>query len=408
MNTEKDRGNGRATIKALAGARALPPLIIVLYHFSEGHHYSGLLWFDRIVTRGYLWVEFFFVLSGFILTHVYGPRVRELLTWRGYGAFLRARLIRLYPLHLFMLLLILAMVVALRQMAAGNAYISIFDLTYHQDVSVKGFILSLLLVHDWHTMDRLTWNSPSWFVSAEFALCLMFPALLWFAARGRIWRGAVLIAAGLAGLCTLLAILGRGLDTTYDWGVLRGLSEFAIGAGLAVLFGAAAHWRIPAWIHSAVQLLLLAALAYSVTRTGWSHTFNDIYTVLPMMALVLALAFDKGMLAALFQTRPFQLAGDWSYAVYLGQTVWLLLIRFFMQRVYPPDDTPVLGTTFGHLNWWLEPLLLVLVCLAWGGLLSAWVEKPAARALRARLIKKRPLARQTARAEETPEQKASP
>jgi hypothetical protein len=40
----KDKGG---TIGALAGARALPPLMIVLYHFSEGHHYTGVLWFDR-------------------------------------------------------------------------------------------------------------------------------------------------------------------------------------------------------------------------------------------------------------------------------------------------------------------------------------------------------------------------
>lgn len=390
MSTEKDRGGGRATIKALAGARALPPLIIVLYHFSEGHHYSGMLWFDRIVTRGYLWVEFFFVLSGFILTYAYRARAHELLSWRGYGAFLRARLIRLYPLHLFMLLLILAMVVVMRQMAAAGGYVSIFDLPYHQDVSVKGFILSLLLIHDWHTMDRLTWNGLSWFVSAEFALCLIFPALLWLAARGRGWRGAVpvaagLIAAGLAGLYALLVTLGHGLDMTYDWGVLRGFSEFLVGAGLAVLFGAVAHRHIPAWVHSAAQLLLLAVLAYSVALTGWSHSFNDIYTVLPIMALVFVLAFDKGVLAALFKTRPFQIVGEWSYAIYLGQTAWLLIIRFFAHRVYPPDDTPILGTTFGSLSWWLEPLLLVLVCLAWGGVLAHWIEKPAARALRARL-----------------------
>ena len=40
---------------------------------------------------------------------------------------------------------------------------------------MKGFFLSLFLVHAWNTMNRLTWNGVSWFVSVEFALCLMFP-----------------------------------------------------------------------------------------------------------------------------------------------------------------------------------------------------------------------------------------
>src|ERR1700760_4703723 len=99
------------TIQALAGARGLPPLMVILYHFSEGHHYSGIGWLDLIARRGYLWVEFFFVLSGFILTYAYGRRLKELWTVGGYGAFLRARLIRLYPLHLFMLAVIGAMIV---------------------------------------------------------------------------------------------------------------------------------------------------------------------------------------------------------------------------------------------------------------------------------------------------------
>ena len=66
-------------IKALAGARAIPPLILVLYHYCEGHHYRNFKPFDLLVGHGYLWVEFFFALSGFILTYVYGARVREFL-----------------------------------------------------------------------------------------------------------------------------------------------------------------------------------------------------------------------------------------------------------------------------------------------------------------------------------------
>ena len=46
------------------------------------------------------------------------------------------------------------------------------------------------------------------------------------------------------------------------------------------------------------------------------------------MALVIALAFDRGLLARLLQMRLPQVLGEWSYAIYLGQTAWLLGIRF--------------------------------------------------------------------------------
>ncbi len=378
--TAKPASSGK--IAALAGARAFPPLMVVMFHFSEGHHYSGFRPLDMLATRGYLWVEFFFVLSGFILTYAYWPKMKELFTRGGYLAFLRARLIRLYPLHLFMLLQILLIVVVLRALAAQGGYTSIFDLKYHQDVSVKGFWLSVLLVHAWNSMGSLTWNGVSWFVSVEFALCLLFPALLWLA-EGRLWRGFTLIAAGLAGLLALLFTSRHGLDITFHNGVLRGLSDFSVGMGLAVLFRhVKARDRLPDWVHSLLQLLLLSLLATVVMNTGWSHTRMDIFTVLPLMALVFALAFDRGIVARALQTRLPQMLGEWSYAVYLGQTAWLLAIRFFEQRLYPPPDAIILGTRFSDLIWWLEPLGLVIICVLWGGFLAKFIELPAAARLR--------------------------
>jgi peptidoglycan/LPS O-acetylase OafA/YrhL len=378
--TGKSASSGK--IAALAGARAFPPLMVVMFHFSEGHHYSGWRPLDFLATRGYLWVEFFFVLSGFILTHAYWPRLKDLLRSAGYLTFLRARLIRLYPLHLFMLLLILAIVLGLRALAAQGGYLSIFDLKYHQDVSVKGFWFSLFLVHAWNSMPSLTWNGASWFVSVEFALCLLFPPLLWLA-EGRLWRGFALIAAGMAGLLALLFTSKHGLDITFHNGVLRGLSDFTIGVGMAVLFRRVKpRDRMPEWVHSLLQIVLLSLLAYVVMNTGWSHTSMDIFTVLPLMMLIFALAFDRGILARALQTRLPQRMGEWSYAIYLGQTAWLLAIRFFEQRLYPPPDAIVLGTRFADLIWWLEPLGLVIICVLWGGLLAECIELPVAARLR--------------------------
>jgi peptidoglycan/LPS O-acetylase OafA/YrhL len=369
-------------IMALAGARAFPPLMVVLFHFSEGHHYSGVPWIDLAAARGYLWVEFFFVLSGFILTHVYQARRKELFTGSGYRGFLRARLIRLYPLHLFMLLALLALVLAARGLAAWGGYRSIYDIAYHPEISTKGFFLSLLLVHAWNTMNTLTWNGASWFISVEFALCLLFPLFLRLA-EGGIGRGMLLIAAGLAGVVALDLTSGHGMDITFHNGVLRGISEFAVGAGLAILFrhaGAIARW--PATAHSLIQVGLLGWLFWAIYETGWSHTVKDIWTVLPIMAAVFVLAFDKGFLADLLKTRPVQILGGWSYAVYMGQTFWLQALRIFEQRLYPAPDAMVLGARFSTLIWWLEPVALILICVVWGALLASWVEHPAASSLR--------------------------
>src|SRR6478752_4570816 len=229
MGTSKKPAN----IAALAGARAIPPILIVLYHYCEGHHYTGVKLIDIIAARGYLWVEFFFALSGFILTHVYAARVKELWTKKGYFGFLKSRLIRLYPLHLFMLLAMLGLLIGVRLAAHWGGYVSIYDRpSYHPNMSLIGFVASVLLVHGWNTLSVLTWNGASWFVSVEFALCLLFPLFIRFQ-NGRVWRGVLLVAAGVAGLTWLATTSGHGLDLTFNNGILRGIANFAIGVGLA-------------------------------------------------------------------------------------------------------------------------------------------------------------------------------
>src|SRR6185312_16662532 len=81
-------------------------------------------------------------------------------------------------------------------------------------------------------------------------------------------------------------------------------------------------------------------------------------SVVPMLALVYVLAFDRGFAARFLQTHPLAKLGEWSYAIYMGQTAWLQLIRFF-ESGYPSNDTLVFGIRFGDLIWWSEPFLLL-------------------------------------------------
>jgi peptidoglycan/LPS O-acetylase OafA/YrhL len=370
-------------IRALAGARALPPLLLVMFHFCEGHHYLHVRLLDVFFAKGYLWVEFFFALSGFILTYVYWDR-GSFWRWKAYSGFLKARLARLYPTHLFMLLFILWCVVLLRFLAHEGGYRSIYDQPYHPVLGWWPFFANLFLIQAWNTTATLTWNGVAWFVSVEFALCLMFPVYVWFA-RGHVWRGMVLIVAGAAGLIALDLTNTHGLDITFHNGVLRGMSDFAIGVGMSNIFRALrARGGTPApqWVHSSAQALVLLLLFYAIYNSGWSHQWRDIYVVPPMMLLIFVLAFDRGVLARAFDTAPLQKLGEWSYAIYLGQTAWLQLIRFFEQRFYPPDNAIMFGTSWSDFIWWAEPAALVMVCLIWGGLLAEFVEIPANRALR--------------------------
>lgn len=371
-------------IRALSGARAIPPLILVLFHFCEGHGYRGAKWFDLIAAKGYLWVEFFFALSGFILVHVYVSRAGDM--WRGHGylQFLRARLARLYPLHLFMMLAILAQLVVFRALAEAGGYVSIFDQPYHPILTWQTFVANLFLVQAWNLFNYLSWNGVAWFVSVEFLLCLIFPLYL-LLARGGLFAGLAAIIGGIAGLVALNLNSRHGLDLTFHNGIWRGMAAFAVGVGSACLYRAVKSTdreQLPEIAHSVVQVALMGALLYAIWTTGWSHTHNDYLTVLPMLGLVPALAFDRGVVAKALKTRVPTKLGEWSYAIYIGQTFWLQFDRFAEQRIFPAPHTIVFGMRWVDLFWWIEPALLVAVCVAWGALLAAFIERPASDFLR--------------------------
>jgi hypothetical protein len=70
----------------------------------------------------------------------------------------------------------------------------------------------------------------------------------------------------------------------------------------------------------------------------------------------------------------------------MGQTFWLQAVRYFEQRWFPPPDTMILGLRFSDVMWWLEPFLLMGVCIVWGALLAKFVEHPANRLLRPKRV----------------------
>ncbi len=380
-------------IRALSGARALPPLILVLFHYCEGHGYRGAKWFDLPVGKGYLWVEFFFILSGFVLTYAYGVRWREFLHARHYLRFQGTRLARLYPLHVTMLFVILAMVVTLRTLAARHGYVSIYDEPYHPINTWPTFVANIFLVQAWNIFPYLSWNGASWFVSVEFLLCLMIP-LYFTIARGGIAGALLLILGGAGSLAALAATSKHGLDLTFHDGIFRGMAAFAMGVGFAVLHEKAkarGGASLPDSAHSLAQLALLTVFLYAIYETGWAHRPEDIYTVLPMAPLIFLLSFDRGILAAALKTALPRKLGEWSYAIYIGQTAVLQFLRHAQLHLYPAPAELVLGRSWAGWEpvWhWLEPALLVAVAVFWGYLLFALVERPSAAFLR-RLMDRR-------------------
>ena len=317
-------------LKQLTGARGLAAWAVVLYHLrlSIAGLPEPVL---KLLAKGYLAVDFFFLLSGFVIWLAWHERVR------GHTArFWQKRVARIWPLHLLMLCL--AVMLATVQAARG-----------HPDPAFPWaeLPLHLLLVQQWGTTTTLHWNDPAWSISAELAAYLLLPLLT----RTADWRRcstAALVALAAVALAILPLTIGTdslGQDIA-RFGLLRCLAEFTAGTVLAALYLRGGSARAPAGIAA------IGALA-------WAAGAPETLAVPPLFAAaLLALARSRTRLLTL---HPIHWLGEISYATYLSH---FLLWKAFKLCLAPGPQQPLVIATYlatvllaSHLlyRWWELP-----------------------------------------------------
>jgi len=204
---------------ALDSMRGCCALLVAAYHLNP----QGRSLLGPLLANSYLWVDFFFVLSGFVIAHGYEGRIVGLASAR---SFLVRRLARVYPLHLFVLALYVAL--ELSRLVVGGSHAAAGDHPpFSGWTSLGGLAANLFLVHGLGLTDYLTWNAPSWSISCEFWTYALF-ALLALLVPMRSLLGCGLLAAG-----ALAAIaLSRPEDMNLVSGILpllRCIAGFFLG-----------------------------------------------------------------------------------------------------------------------------------------------------------------------------------
>lgn len=296
-----------AHIRPLTALRFFAAFWVVLYHYWPN---LDVGFTPAIASKGYLGVEAFFVLSGFILCHVYLSGFGE-GRFR-YGDFLWNRLARVYPLHLATLVGVGAM--ALAATLAGLA-------VDPNILSWSSLPANLLLVHAWGFAPVAGWNHASWSISAEWFAYLTFPAFA-FAA----WRLRERPVAAVLGALALIAVIyplfqalaGFSLtEATIRWGALRIVPCFAYGCALHALWRSG---RFPARLAGpgAAALGLATLLAIHAGAP-------DLGIVMLLGGLIFMLASLASAGSHFASQKIFVYLGEISYSTYMICIPWKIL-----------------------------------------------------------------------------------
>ena len=312
-------------IDNLTPLRGLAALMIVVFHFEELITRFVKPENSMIIRKSYLMVDLFFIMSGFVMLHVYGEKFQQNLQSGQFFKFIRARFARLYPLHLFTLLLI----------------VGLFYGTHSPADPVQNpaaIPTHLLLLQSFGIHSIFTWNVPSWSISAEWWCYLLFPLFVIMISKYKNSIYLLLLVSALL-YVSILYFLPRvnffapslpaphNLDVTYDYGFLRGLAGFMAGMVSYTIYQ---QQRLGVFLGSDITCIGSIILTLVAMHIG----VNDIIYIPIFMLLVITIAANKKIIHKIFLLKPLQYLGTISYSIYMVHTILIFAIAVpFVQKM---------------------------------------------------------------------------
>jgi len=288
--------------KALDSWRGIAALFVAAFHFPTLGYISAV----PVVRHAYLFVDFFFVLSGFVIAHA----ARDGFDRPGAaGAFMLRRFGRVYPLYIAVLGAF-AVVVALKHVLLSVAGLHAAS-EAQSAATASEFLLHAGLMQVFGLTQSLSWNWPDWSIAAEFWTYLVFALVLWAWPKQRrvLFTGIMVLT-----LFVLTKNPAPGIDVTYDLGFVRCLYGFSAG----VLTYEVWRRRVVAVSGVLATVLEVATLGLAALFIAVSGTSVISFAAPAIFAmLVFVFAYEGGKVSRLLEAKACERLGLYSYSIYI-------------------------------------------------------------------------------------------
>lgn len=314
--------NANGEIASLDGLRGIAAVCIVVYH-AQGvfAFWSPAAFLAGAFDKYYLFVDLFFVLSGLVIARSSARLFDADFSARTFRSFMRARLIRLWPVHLVTLAILVVIEVSLLWGVSQGVFDPGFAPFDRPEANPVNLLTTAFMLQSWGFHDKLVWNVPSWFISALLFAYLAYPFVL-RATRGlrRQTRAMFFVLTG--GVLSLVLHALYGLDylaAPHDIPFIRALLAFMLGCGLSFLEPGKWDQRLP----YAQPVLVIAILACFHLRAP------DALSVFLLALFIRSLQFDQGAVARGLAAKPFRFLSKISFSLYMTHFIGLFLIDSF-------------------------------------------------------------------------------
>lgn len=289
---------------------------------------------NNIVSNSFLFVNFFFVLSGFVIAYNY----QSTTSLNDVYKFIVKRFKRIYPLHFFLLLVFLFYFLA-KKMAMEFLQI---DFLFAND-NWKTFLSSLFLIHSIRIdgfNESLSWNYPSWSISAEMIAYFIFSVseLIIYRIKAKSIRTYII------GFFLSFYIYSHYqsnviYDTliSFDNGYLQGLAGFYFGVfGVIVYKSIQKHVKnISNSAISFLELCLTIGVLISIYNGSYLlEKFGLWLFSLIFLAVIVIFSLQKGFLSiSVNKSNLLKSLGLYSYSIYMNHVIIILIFNFVLTRL---------------------------------------------------------------------------
>ena len=306
-------------IKILTGIRFYAAVHVVLYHnfylFGEWGK-AAPLFFNKFIEKGNSAVAFFFILSGFILTHVYQNRFSDKKSKYNY---LKARFARLYPLYFLALLM---------DLPRGLAYF--MDKFEFREAMIKIMIsigAHATMLQSWHPRLTPAWNSPAWSLSTEMFFYVIFLVSMPFILKRR--RNFIeMVILYLAPLLVYFLVWKVKPELTYSdkfttfWRSFPPIRAFEFLIGIYLYNLVRTKHALINFIKNNSSIVFWGSVFVSVGLSQISiSALKNVYSslfLIPFFSLIILSSYFGNIKGKTLFTSPLmQLLGGASYALYI-------------------------------------------------------------------------------------------
>lgn len=328
--------------------RGLCALSVVVFHL---HVVSTFTEADFFRGSGLL-VEFFFVLSGFVLSHGYA--FSNHLSFKQFAVL---RSFRLFPLHIVMLVVFILF--EFGKLAAYQWGGLLFNSAPFTGLGAPSEILpNFFLVHAWSSLtDPWSFNSPSWSISIEYYIYFIFFATL------LLFKSYKILAWTFISFVMLWLIAKEAIFPVLD--VQRGLSCFFAGGVTYYLYSRLNYLKFNYLVASLLEALLLVLVVCIVAS---SIEYRSLISTFLFCATVFIYSFEVGFISSVLKRSVFTRLGELSYSIYMTHAAVIFILvslAMVMQKITGLQLAPMVDDVrFVTTGYQLPNIILVFCVLA--------------------------------------------